>query len=122
MDVLALSWALMTAGVGVVALSALPAALDLGGLGLGLGPSMPTCTTYGMDVVPSAVRGRASALLTATFFSGQFASPLVTAPLVGQVGLAEAFGALALAMGASGWPRRVGQYRARRPGLRARPA
>ena len=122
MDVFSLSWALMAAGVGIVAPSAPLAALDLGGLGLGLGPSMPNYTAYGMDVVPPAVRGRASGLLTTAYFSGQFASPLVTAPLVAQVGLAEAFGALALAMGVSGWPRRVGQYRARRTGLRARPA
>jgi len=102
MDVFALSWALMAVGMGTVALApSVPvAALGVAVLGLGMGPSMPNYMTYWMDAVPPAVRGRASGLLTTAFFSGQFASPLVTAPLVARFSLAEAFGALALVMGA----------------------
>ena len=36
-------------------------------------------------------------MLTTAFFAGQFASPLITAPLVGTLGLPDVFEALALA-------------------------
>jgi MFS family permease len=104
MDVFALSWTLMAAGMGLAAAATtLPvAALGIAVMGLGMGPSMPNYTTYWMGVVPPAVRGRASGLLTTAFFSGQFASPLVTAPLVASFGLAQAFGVLALVMAVLG--------------------
>jgi MFS family permease len=94
----------MAAGMGLAAAATtLPvAALGIAVMGLGMGPSMPNYTTYWMGVVPPAVRGRASGLLTTAFFSGQFASPLVTAPLVASFGLAQAFGVLALVMAVLG--------------------
>jgi MFS family permease len=59
--------------------------------GLGMGISMPNYTTWFMARVPAAMRGRASGLLTTAFFLGQFASPLVSAPLVAVFGLAGTF-------------------------------
>lgn len=64
--------------------------------GLGLGPAMPNYSTYFMNRVPAAKRGRAAGLLTTSFYAGQFASPLVSAPLVSVFGLAQSF----LVMGA----------------------
>ncbi len=66
--------------------------------GLGMGPSQPNYTTYFMGFVPPTQRGRAAGLLTTAFFAGQFASPLVTAPLVAGYGLAGAFAVVAVAL------------------------
>ncbi len=62
--------------------------------GLGIGMSMPNYTTWFMAKVPDQMRGRASGLLTTAFFLGQFASPLVSTPLVARFGLAGGFGAV----------------------------
>jgi MFS family permease len=62
--------------------------------GLGMGISMPNYTTWFMARVPATMRGRAAGLLTTAFFLGQFASPLVSAPLVGWLGLAGTFAAV----------------------------
>jgi MFS family permease len=94
--VFALSWTLM--GLGTLILAAAPnmivMALGVIVVGLGLGPSMPNYTAYLMASVPSTSRGRASGLLTTAFFAGQFASPLVLAPMVGGLGLRGAFQAM----------------------------
>ena len=93
MAVFALSWAMMAAGMMVIGLADGPATVVAGVavMGLGMGPSMPNYMTYWMAQVPPMLRGRASGLLTMAFFAGQFASPLVTAPLVGAVGLGPTF-------------------------------
>jgi MFS family permease len=70
--------------------------------GLGMGISMPNYTTWFMARVPATMRGRASGLLTTAFFMGQFASPLVSAPLVAWFGLAGTFAAVGLALVALG--------------------
>lgn len=62
--------------------------------GLGMGISMPNHTTWFMARVPASMRGRASGLLTTAFFLGQFASPLVSAPLVAAFGLAGTYAAV----------------------------
>ncbi len=66
--------------------------------GLGMGISMPNYTTWFMARVPAPMRGRASGLLTTAFFMGQFASPLVSAPLVAWFGLAGTFAAVGIAL------------------------
>jgi MFS family permease len=66
--------------------------------GLGMGISMPNYTTWFMARVPATMRGRASGLLTTAFFLGQFASPLVSAPLVAWFGLAGTFAAVGLGL------------------------
>ena len=74
--------------------------------GLGMGISMPNYTTWFMARVPASMRGRASGLLTTAFFLGQFASPLVSAPLVAAFGLAGTFavvGGALIALGAGLW-------------------
>jgi MFS family permease len=70
--------------------------------GLGMGISMPNYTTWFMARVPASMRGRASGLLTTAFFLGQFASPLVSAPLVAWFGLAGTFAAVGIALVALG--------------------
>lgn len=99
MDIFALSWALMALGMGIIALApnAGVAALGVAVLGLGMGPSLPNYTTYWMASVPPGLRGRAAGSLTTAFFAGQFASPLVTAPLAHALGLQGTFATLALA-------------------------
>ncbi|WP_103256198.1 MFS transporter [Tabrizicola aquatica] len=74
--------------------------------GLGMGISMPNYTTWFMARVPATMRGRASGLLTTAFFLGQFASPLVSAPLVAAFGLAGTFavvGGALVALGGGLW-------------------
>jgi MFS family permease len=93
MSIFALSWALMGAGMLVIAFADGPAQVVAGTVvtGLGMGPSMPNYTTYLMAAVPPGERGRASGLLTTAFFAGQFAAPLLSAPVVAAFGLAGAF-------------------------------
>ncbi len=74
--------------------------------GLGMGISMPNYMTWFMARVPASMRGRASGLLTTAFFLGQFASPLVSAPLVAVFGLAGTFAAVGgtlIALGVGLW-------------------
>jgi MFS family permease len=106
MAVFGWSYVLMGAGIVIVALSAGAGGMLVGALvmGVGMGPSMPNYTTYFMAAVPPDLRGRASGLLTTAFFAGQFASPLVSAPLVARFGLAGAFevlGAVIIVLGAA---------------------
>lgn len=74
--------------------------------GLGMGMSMPNYMTWFMARVPATMRGRASGLLTTAFFLGQFASPLISAPLVAVFGLAGTFAAVGgtlVVLGAGLW-------------------
>jgi MFS family permease len=99
-SIFALSFALMGSGLFVIS-QATSMAMVIAGVvlaGIGMGPSMPNYTTYFMGFVPPSQRGRASGLLTTAFFAGQFASPLVTAPLVATYGLPGAFGIVAIAL------------------------
>ncbi len=100
MAIFAGSYALMGIGMFLVAISTGPWGAFGGTLvmGLGMGPGMPNYTSFFMSEVPPALRGRASGMLTTTFFAGQFASPLVSAPLVGRFGLVGAFQILAAVM------------------------
>jgi MFS family permease len=97
MAIFAISWALMGIGMSLIALATNAGVLALGVviMGLGMGPSMPNYMAYWMASVPPASRGRASSFLTTAFFAGQFASPLVTAPLAAAVGLPDTFLVLA---------------------------
>ena len=106
MAVFALSWALMGTGMLLVSISPTIQLMVAGValIGLGIGPSLPNYMTYWLSVVEPGLRGRAAGMLTTAFFAGQFASPLITAPLVGAFGLSHtveilAFGQLALAAG-----------------------
>lgn len=96
--IFAMSWALM--GVGMLIVSRAPSlpvvAAGVIFVGLGLSPALPGYTAYLMNVVPPASRGRASGLLTIAFFAGQFASPIVSAPLVTAFGLSQTFFVVAM--------------------------
>lgn len=96
--IFAMSFGLMAAGLVMVGLSHSAWLVAVGGIfaGLGLGPSMPNFTTYFNSFVPPSQRGRAAGLLTTAFFAGQFASPLISAPLVAWLGLNGAFIAVGL--------------------------
>jgi MFS family permease len=98
------SYVLMGIGIVIVALADGAGGMVLGALvmGVGMGPSMPNYTTYFMAAVPPDLRGRASGLLTTAFFAGQFASPLVSAPLVDWFGLDGAFDVLGMVIMAVG--------------------
>lgn len=100
MGVFAWSYGLMGVGMVVVALAGGPIGVFVGVLviGVGMGPAMPNYTTFMMAEVPPQQRGRAAGLLTTAFFSGQFASPLITAPLVAAFGVAGALEAFAAVM------------------------
>ncbi|MGO2990018.1 MAG: MFS transporter [Halomonadaceae bacterium] len=50
--------------------------------GLGLGAFMPNTTAWLMRITPQRVRGRVFGGFTATFFFGQFISPIAVAPAV----------------------------------------
>ena len=64
--------------------------LLIGGLGLGILP--PTLNVWVVSMTPSGMRGRALSGLTSSLFLGQFFTPVITQPIVGQVGLAGMFG------------------------------
>ena len=94
MTIFGLSYALIGAGFLCHATASSWQGVLAGSLiaGLGMGISMPNYMTWFMARVPATMRGRASGLLTTAFFLGQFASPLVSAPLVALLGLAATFG------------------------------
>jgi len=96
MAIFAASFGLMAVGLFTVSQSGSIWGVAIGGMiaGAGMGPAMPNYSTYLMAKVPPAARGRAAGLLTTSFFAGQFASPLVSAPLVVNFGISGAFLAL----------------------------
>ncbi|MDQ1847868.1 MFS transporter [Gemmobacter fulvus] len=104
MAIFAMSYVLMGLGVLIIAQAQGPGLVVAGALvaGIGMGPSLPNYTAYFMGFVPAAQRGRASGLLTTAFFAGQFASPLISAPLVLAYGLRGAFDVMALGLMALG--------------------
>jgi MFS family permease len=108
MTIFGLSFALIGAGFLCHAMASDWHGVLMGSLiaGLGMGISMPNYMTWFMARVPASMRGRASGLLTTAFFLGQFASPLVSAPLVAWFGLAGTFasvGGALVVLGAGLW-------------------
>ena len=66
--------------------------LLIGGLGLGVLP--PNLNVWVASITPSAKRGRALGGLTMALFLGQFFTPIITQPLIQQVGVAGTFGVI----------------------------
>ena len=66
------------------------AGLLIGGIGLGLLP--PNLIAWVAIIAPPTTRGRAVGGLNTALFLGQFLSPLLTQPLIEQVGTADSFG------------------------------
>lgn len=81
----------ITLGLGIVivgsAQSVPMVALGVLVTGASLGPNFPNFMAFFLSRVPAAQRGRASGLMTTAVFAGQFASPLVAAPLIAAFGL-----------------------------------
>ncbi|WP_406657247.1 MFS transporter [Methanolobus sp. ZRKC2] len=67
--------------------------LLIGGLGFGVFP--PNLNVWLAKIVPQASRGRAIGGLTSFTFFGQFFTPILTQPLVQNIGLAGTFGVTA---------------------------
>jgi MFS family permease len=91
--VFALAFAVFSAGYLLVA-AATAAGVALLGLalaGIGNGIMIPNYGTWLLARTPAPLRGRVSGAMTASFFAGQFLSPLATEPLVAQGGIAAAF-------------------------------
>lgn len=91
--VFALGFAVFALGYLLVGMARSPAPV-LGGLvlaGLGGGVMMPNYGTWLLERTPPPLRGRVSGALTASFFLGQFLSPLVTQPLAAAGDLSALF-------------------------------
>ncbi len=89
----AIGFAGMGAGLGVIALAGGFTTASLGAViaGAGLGVVQPTAMLWLMDRAPPAVRGRLAGGVTTAIFFGHFLSPLVSQPAAGVVGLPGAF-------------------------------
>ncbi|GAA2450845.1 MFS transporter [Streptomyces glaucus] len=90
-------------GVGYLVLSLAPhvAVLALGTLvmGAGLGVLMPTLNGWVIGEAPPEARSRYAGFLTTALFLGQFLAPVVTQPVVRELGIQPTF--LVIAAGAS---------------------
>jgi MFS family permease len=86
---LSLGISLMVAAV-TASYTLVVAGLLIGGIGLGLLP--PNLMAWLAMVAPPAARGRAVGGLNTALFLGQFLAPLLTQPMIEQVGPAGSFG------------------------------
>jgi MFS transporter, ACDE family, multidrug resistance protein len=83
-------WAI---GFALASLAASPAVLaaSLILIGVGMGLTIPTLMVWVTELVDISYRGRAVGYLTTFSFLGQFASPLIFAPVVIKLGIAGVF-------------------------------
>ncbi|WP_274427315.1 MFS transporter [Chelativorans sp. YIM 93263] len=93
-SIFAVGFAATAAGFTIVALAntstaVIPGAVIVGG---GLGLIMPNLGSAAMGLAAENNRGRVAGMLTACIFVGQFASPLISQPLIDQGGYPMAFG------------------------------
>lgn len=86
-----MAFASITIGLGLIWLGSGPAYPGLAALGFGMGLLMPTLSRWLLSVTPPLARGRVMGALTTAIFAGQFASPLVLAPVIASAGLAAGF-------------------------------
>ncbi len=95
--------AIALAATGYLGIAAAPSvpwmmgALVLSGFGLGL--SLPYIQTLMLTTASAKIRGRATGLLTASFFMGQFVSPVLAQPLIPLMGLDGLFGVTGALLG-----------------------
>ncbi len=83
------------AGIGMSdSLAGLLVALLVSGVGLGI--MRPNLVTGLMSAIPVVLRGRIMGGITSAFFIGQFVAPLVTQPMVDNVGYGASFILLAV--------------------------
>lgn len=76
------------------------AGIGIGGVGMGL--LMPTLNNWTGDLAPTAVRGTVLGGLTTCLFLGQFASPLLTQPLIEAQSVGTAFTVVGSLLGTVG--------------------
>ncbi|SER68930.1 Predicted arabinose efflux permease, MFS family [Tranquillimonas rosea] len=93
LGVFGLGFSLMGLGLLTISQSGGLAGALLGTLimGSGMGTLMPNFSTFIMNRLPDSQRGRGSGLLTTSIFSGQFLSPILSAPVGEVVGLQNVF-------------------------------
>lgn len=93
---------MMGFGYCIVALGAHYSIILLGQLlvGFGLGFAMPNMNVWVSSATPAALRGKALGGLTTSMFLGQFFCPILTQPLVQQLGFRQAYGVIAGILGA----------------------
>ena len=98
----AIALALMGTGFAIVSGSHALGFVTFGILvtGAGVGLIIPNQNVWLMAHVPEAARGRASGLMTACLFAGQFVSPIVSGALLAAMDLSAVFLAFGLAIGA----------------------
>ena len=86
-----IGYSAMAAGFALLAIA--PSLLGMSGAGLlvgiGVGLVMPNFITLAFAVVPPHRRGVAGGIMTSAIFLGQFASPLISQPVLGMVGYPE---------------------------------
>lgn len=90
----------MALGYGVIAMAS-SYSLVLVGLvtaGSGLGLLIPNVNVWVNAIAPPTSRGRAIGGLTTCLFLGQFASPILSQPLIGPLGLAYTYGLVGLGL------------------------
>ncbi len=85
----------LAVGLGLVAAGPAATWPGLVSTGLGMGLLMPTLSRWLLSIAPFARRGRVMGGLTTAIFAGQFASPLVLAPVIAAAGLSAGFAAAA---------------------------
>ncbi|MDZ7600169.1 MAG: MFS transporter [Hoeflea sp.] len=78
-------------GLGLIWLGSGPSYLGLAAVGFGMGLLIPTLSRWLLSVTPPRARGRVMGALTTAIFAGQFASPLILAPVISRSGLASGF-------------------------------
>jgi MFS family permease len=91
----------MALGYGVIAQASTYAwvVLGLAAAGLGLGLLIPNVNVWVNAIAPPSHRGSAVGGLTTCLFLGQFASPILTQPLIQPLGIARTYGVVAVALG-----------------------
>lgn len=91
--VFAFCFSVMGAGLGLVAAASSYAAVvaSIALFGIGMGAMMPHLANTAIGLAPPAMRGRVSGGLTASIFTGQFLSPLLSQPLVHAFGYSDSF-------------------------------
>jgi predicted MFS family arabinose efflux permease len=68
-------------------------------VGFGLGFAMPNMNVWVSGETPASLRGKALGGLTTSMFLGQFFCPILTQPLVQQLGFRQTYGVIAGMLG-----------------------
>jgi MFS family permease len=91
----------MAAGYGIVMLSSAYPGILLGQLlvGCGIGLAMPNMNVWVSNITPALLRGKTLGGLTTSMFLGQFFCPILTQPIVVQLGFKGTYGTVVVFLG-----------------------